>query len=1236
MKDLKKLLGRSTTQSTGMPSGQDLVNLMRQPAHSKVYTSIQKQMTKKIGEYLPVAEKFHLNKDGKVARAMPFLVPIIAWVATTFAVSTAIATSIVMGVVMSVISLGISLITRLIMGKPSASQQAITSQASVRQPISFWRVAYGQVQVGGVYTFIVATSTDGKQNNWLEPIITLTGHKIHALNTILFDGKAQVSASFTAWNASTTYHIGDLVTFNGGYYQCLATSTGNVPGLTGFFDVIFGSSTHWKSTGPNGNLLWEINLGDPFFQGQPFPQLVGTSNGFWDYRMRQQGRAGIHFGFQWDATQYPNGLPANIAFNYMGKEVYDPRNKVAFNHVSVTSTNYTLTACSDSPTATTTYTGTITGGASNALAGRAFQITGFTKAANNGTWQCVSSTATTVTLYNPNGVAETHAGVGNTNLLTLTGPGTSSSPAFQLMHDGYNPSHVMVEGLLSPHDDINGLYPVVSVSSGSMVLDVNRNFITGVALPYSVAALANTALAGYATQMRWSDNPAVCLLDYMMAGTYGMNVPLLDVDMSTVIAAANICDEPIFVRGSGPSPITLASVSAHDANGNAVYHGPSITGGGYNALVGLSFTVAGFTNSNNNGNFICTASNSTTLTLNNPLAAAETHAATATGIAKTEKRYTCNGVFDVSGNRADAVRALLQAMGGYLVAPGDSWRMYAAAYRTPTVTLTDDDFRDTLKYKGNTSRADLFNNVQGTYTSPTNQYVNSNYPPQPPPTNTTYQVQDGEPIWDDFQLDFTSSPTMAQRLARIHLERARRQGVLTAPCKLTAYQVQAGDVVEVTHDRFGWTNKTFEVLQVDLVASQGKAASAGTLPEADGLGVDLLLRETDGDIYTWDANVDENITDEPNVPLIPAAGSVDPVSGLFLLSDNTTMSTAIDGVNHARIFVSWDQHTDQFVQSGGFIEIYYKLSTDTTYISAGRAAGSDINHYISGVLEGKLYNVQAIAVNSHGAHSTPVTASVTVSASPSLNQSSGTAVTNSNFESSTAIIPPPGWQYVGSPIVSYDSITPYFGKGQSVLIVGAVGEGLQQVARTACLPGDEFKVSAAAKTDGTHSASASIIFYDKFDVPTGTVTAATTSAAWVTITAVGICPANTVNYAVSLLQASSGTNTVEFDQVSTIRIASSDEVPRAWTVVVIGHVDSPYTASGYQSINVDSSGGAVVINLPLASLDNPVQVFKISSDTNLVTVQPTVGTIDGVSSFSISEQGESFGAWPDGANYWID
>jgi uncharacterized repeat protein (TIGR01451 family) len=61
-------------------------------------------------------------------------------------------------------------------------------------------------------------------------------------------------------------------------------------------------------------------------------------------------------------------------------------------------------------TTSTVYTGTITGGAANAYAGKTVVVSGFTNATNNGTFTATASTATTLTLNNKAGITETNPG----------------------------------------------------------------------------------------------------------------------------------------------------------------------------------------------------------------------------------------------------------------------------------------------------------------------------------------------------------------------------------------------------------------------------------------------------------------------------------------------------------------------------------------------------------------------------------------------------------------------------------------------------------------------------------------------------------------------------------------------------------------------------------------------------------------------------------------------------------
>jgi len=78
----------------------------------------------------------------------------------------------------------------------------------------------------------------------------------------------------------------------------------------------------------------------------------------------------------------------------------------------------TLTSVATSVGGNAVYTGTITGGANNALQGQSVTVSGFTTGANNGVFSVFQSTATTLTLVNPNATAETHAATAATIILT--------------------------------------------------------------------------------------------------------------------------------------------------------------------------------------------------------------------------------------------------------------------------------------------------------------------------------------------------------------------------------------------------------------------------------------------------------------------------------------------------------------------------------------------------------------------------------------------------------------------------------------------------------------------------------------------------------------------------------------------------------------------------------------------------------------------------------------------------
>jgi hypothetical protein len=73
----------------------------------------------------------------------------------------------------------------------------------------------------------------------------------------------------------------------------------------------------------------------------------------------------------------------------------------------------------------------------------------------------------------------------------------------------------------------------------------------------------------------------------------------------------------------------------------------------------------------------------------------------------------------------------------------------------------------------------------------------------------------------DFSLPFTSSSLTAQRVARIALNRNREQLTFSASFGMRAFQVQVGDFINITNERFGFVNKPFEVTEWTFGLTEG-------------------------------------------------------------------------------------------------------------------------------------------------------------------------------------------------------------------------------------------------------------------------------------------------------------------------------------------------------------------------------------------------------------------------------
>jgi hypothetical protein len=571
----------------------------------------------------------------------------------------------------------------------------------------------------------------------------------------------------------------------------------------------------------------------------------------------------------------------------------------------------------------------------------------------------------------------------------------------------------------------------------------------------------------------------------------------------------------------------------------------------------------------------------------------------------TQKRYTCDGTIESGTERGSAAASILAAMGGVLVPPSDSWKMFAGAYRDPVLEITDNDLRAPIKIDTRVSRRDLANAVKGTYVAPVNKWEATDYPPY---VNGTYVVEDGGTvtttdgdnfytglIFTDLAFDFVTDPVRAQRLAKIHLEKIRRKAPLVLQAKLKAFEAEAGDTIEFTHARFGFDAATYLVTNTGLVLD-----NKGNAPV---LGYDMVCVAVDSDVYAWDPDIDEGTVEMVDAPFLPDSRNVGAPTDLVLLSDSTTSIIRADGT-HPQILVTWTAPTDTHVLKGGFIEIFIKKASDSDYLLEGSALGDATSYYISKNLsDGLDYDVKIRSVNTFGAHSASISDNVICSNSAPAGSGAGPiGVSNNDFEVSDSLSPAPDdWTATGTATLSFDIDTQQQGTRSLKVATSHQYAGVYATQKVPVVPGDTFtgesyKVGGYIKGDGTGHGVISFVFFDASDAEVGRIEAdggSPTPADWFVYSAAGLCP-NEAVYGRVYLQNYTTTGTsvlLEFDSIFLIRVASlEDEIvdgPSRGAITAANTsyrpLSNPLTAidaGSYAEIDIASFTMRIAMNLP--------------------------------------------------------
>lgn len=317
-----------------------------------------------------------------------------------------------------------------------------------------------------------------------------------------------------------------------------------------------------------------------------------------------------------------------------------------------------------------------------------------------------------------------------------------------------------------------------------------------------------------------------------------------------------------------------------------------------------------------------------------------------------EPRYFGGGVIPSDRSGGEGLKDILSGMAGKLGFSGGVYGIYAGVWRGPSATVTQDDLRGPLSVQTRTTRAQRFNSVIGNYVSPANNWQAAPYPLV---RNATYLAQDqNETFQGKLDLPFTQRASTAQRIAKIKLDLARQELVVSCPAKLSAVQFRTVDTLYFDMPRYGWDGKIFEVQSWKLGFTQG-----GDAPVP---GVDMVLQETASACYDWDNGNEMTVDPAPNTNLSNAF-FVGQVEGLSI---NSIAIGTKGGDTIYRAVATWNRIDNAYVRRAGRIHFQYRLTGTDSWIRLpaipGDAAQADI---FSGAL-GTGYDLQVWMENSLG------------------------------------------------------------------------------------------------------------------------------------------------------------------------------------------------------------------------------------------------------------------------------
>lgn len=178
-------------------------------------------------------------------------------------------------------------------------------------------------------------------------------------------------------------------------------------------------------------------------------------------------------------------------------------------------------------------------------------------------------------------------------------------------------------------------------------------------------------------------------------------------------------------------------------------------------------------------------------------------------------RYKINGVLDTENSLIDNVESILQACNGMLVFHNGEYKLkIKQSGETASKTFTADNIVtdatvSLTDIKGRLSKITIdFNNESADVKYNADVVIRE---------NATYKTQDaGRTLEQQISIPMITDKTLIETMGDFLLDDSRNRMMIEFEAAHTEFGLEAGDIMAVTLDEFGFTNKLFRVMQTEL------------------------------------------------------------------------------------------------------------------------------------------------------------------------------------------------------------------------------------------------------------------------------------------------------------------------------------------------------------------------------------------------------------------------------------